>query len=451
MSKKCFTAVAACIVATGLQIAIPSAKLTAQTLPPGISPGYGHLPRDFVDANGDSLVDYCRFVGYPDNIYLACALGTPGGSFDVATQWNFKSVSRFFDQGYSDRPRGFRDVNADGRADYCRFVGNPDYIYESCNLATSQRFDLNQYTFTAPRPQPIILYNGWLPYGYEYANPDVLVDNGIVYVGGSIRNGSWSNIAQIPSGISAPSQRLIFSVNNHDSITRLDLLPNGLIVYAGGSTNHGWVSLEGMTYIPSGGTPLQLLNGWSNYGWEYAPATVAKVGDRVVIQGLVKNPGNWNTSQVIATLPEGMRPSATLTFGGNVHDSSARIDILPNGDVKYISGKRTWEWLSLSGIVFTVGSTRSLALAGGWTNYANGYATPRLATTNTLRPISGLAQGSSGQIATLPLTISGRRIFSVMKGGKPSRVDVLPDGRVYHIVGGEAGSTPLSFSGIFIR
>ncbi|MDZ8081271.1 MAG: hypothetical protein RMY36_026880 [Nostoc sp. SerVER01] len=171
----------------------------------------------------------------------------------------------------------------------------------------------------------------------------------------------------------------------------------------------------------------------------------------MVIQGLVKNPGNWNTSQVIATLPEGMRPSATLTFGGNVQYSSARIDILSNGDVKYIGGKSNLEWLSLSGIVFTVGSTRSLSLASGWTNYGNEYATPQLATTSTLRPISGLAQGSSGQIATLPLTIRGRRIFSVMKGSKPSRVDVLQDGRVFYMVGGDPDSTPLSLSGIFIR
>jgi hypothetical protein len=294
------------------------------------------------------------------------------------------------------------------------------------------------------------LVSGWVPYGGGYASPTVVRDNGIVSVGGVIRSGSWSYLAQLPSG-AAPTQRLIFQVNNHDKTTRVDVLSSGHLLYSGGSSNHGWVSLEGITFVSSGGTPLTLLNGWSNYGYGFAPLTVAKVGNTVVLQGLIRNGGNWNTSATIAQLPEGMRPSARMVFGGSVHTSAARIDVLPNGDVVYVSGKTSWDWLSLSGIAFTVGDTTPFSLASGWSNYGNGFALPGVATSGAVRPFGGVLTGNTGQIGTLPSGITGgRRIFSMMKGDKPSRVDLLTDGRLFHIAGGAAGSSIFSLSSVIL-
>jgi hypothetical protein len=111
-------------------------------LPPGTDLGYGNLPRSFVDVNGDGLADYCRFVGNPPNMFIACMLRTSGGGWGA--QYGYKSITGI-DQGYGDRPRGFKDINGDGKADYCRYIGNPPNIFESCNLAGSSGFITDQY------------------------------------------------------------------------------------------------------------------------------------------------------------------------------------------------------------------------------------------------------------------------------------------------------------------
>jgi hypothetical protein len=118
----------------------------SQKLPPGTDLGHGDLPRAFVDVNGDGRTDYCRFVGDLPNLFVACALGSADG---FGEQYAYQSI-KGIDKGYDNRPRGFRDANSDGRADYCRFVGDPPNIYESCNLATPSGFDSNQHTLNRP-------------------------------------------------------------------------------------------------------------------------------------------------------------------------------------------------------------------------------------------------------------------------------------------------------------
>lgn len=88
--------------------------------------------RGMADVNGDGLADYCRFVGNPGEIFLSCGLATTArtfGSLDVNSAKNY-------DAGY-DTFRAMVDVNQDGRADYCRFVGDPGEIFLSCGLATA--------------------------------------------------------------------------------------------------------------------------------------------------------------------------------------------------------------------------------------------------------------------------------------------------------------------------
>jgi hypothetical protein len=110
----------------------------------GFDVGYAHLPRGFVDINADGRADYCRFVGNTGSIFLSCALAETTG---FGYQYAFNSVTNF-DTGYNDRPRGFTDVNGDGRADYCRFVGNTGSIFLSCALAETTGFGY-QYAFNS--------------------------------------------------------------------------------------------------------------------------------------------------------------------------------------------------------------------------------------------------------------------------------------------------------------
>jgi hypothetical protein len=107
----------------------------------GLDPGYDNMPRFMVDVNGDGKADYCRFVGNAPNIFLSCALssGTGFGQYDVNSQPGY-------DAGYGNQPRFMADVNGDGRADYCRYVGNAPNIFFSCGLASGNslgNYDVN--------------------------------------------------------------------------------------------------------------------------------------------------------------------------------------------------------------------------------------------------------------------------------------------------------------------
>ncbi len=113
---------------------------------PGIDRGYAGLPRILADVNDDRRADYCRFVGDAPNIFLSCNLATATG-FDP-DQYMFNSIPRL-DWGYPNLPRTLADVNGDGRADYCRFVGDAPNIFLSCDLASGTGFDPNQYMFNS--------------------------------------------------------------------------------------------------------------------------------------------------------------------------------------------------------------------------------------------------------------------------------------------------------------
>ncbi|WP_408974779.1 hypothetical protein [Planktothrix sp.] len=106
--------------------------------PMGPDKGWDNLPKWMVDVNADGKPDFCRFVGNQPKIFLSCHLATNDG-FDATNQFGFNSGVGI-DKGYEDMPRSMRDVNGDRRADFCRWVGNAPNIYESCLLAGQRGF-----------------------------------------------------------------------------------------------------------------------------------------------------------------------------------------------------------------------------------------------------------------------------------------------------------------------
>jgi hypothetical protein len=73
--------------------------------------------RAFVDFDGDGKQDYCRIVGngFPSS-YAVCTMSD-------GFKWGPTLPSPSLDWGYPDT-RQWRDVNEDGRADFCRAIGN---------------------------------------------------------------------------------------------------------------------------------------------------------------------------------------------------------------------------------------------------------------------------------------------------------------------------------------
>jgi hypothetical protein len=87
--------------------------------------------RAFVDFDGDRKQDYCRVIGTQSpNSFVTCTM-SDGTAFGVTVK------SSPLDWGYAET-RQWRDVNGDGRADFCRTVGNNRELF-SCTLSEGRR------------------------------------------------------------------------------------------------------------------------------------------------------------------------------------------------------------------------------------------------------------------------------------------------------------------------
>lgn len=108
---------------------------------------------------------------------------------------------------------------------------------------------LSGITFDTEPGKALELARGWGAYGKGYAGPAASKTGKTVVVSGLVRHAkSWSpHIATLPADM-RPPQILVFSANNHDGQTRLNVLPDGRIFYAGGQRKHGWISLTGITF-----------------------------------------------------------------------------------------------------------------------------------------------------------------------------------------------------------
>ena len=103
---------------------------------------------------------------------------------------------------------------------------------------------------------------------------------------------------------------------------------------------------------------LPFAANWSNFGGSLEDASYSRHGHLVVLQGLVTKSGTPAASDVIATLPDGFRPSENLIFavatGGTTSFGAVRVE--SDGDIVWLAGNTTeTDFTSLSGIVFAIG------------------------------------------------------------------------------------------------
>lgn len=278
--------------------------------------------------------------------------------------------------------------------------------------------------------------SGWKNYANGYRAVSAVKSGNRVTVSGlaARTSGKWGHIATLPGGM-RPTKRLIFNVNTHDRTARVDVLPNGQIHFVTGQRGYNWVSLDGISFMTGKTYPLKLTSGWKNYGGGYAAANELKVGNTVTLSGLVKpGPGN-----VITTLAGHLRPAKRHIFNVNSHDKTSRVDVLPNGQVVWAFRPAARGWVSLDGIRFERKRGSNLKLVNGWRNFNKGYAVASVNRTGNRISASGLVSGSKwGHIATLPkgMCPEARLILNLNNHDGASRVDVLPDCRIYWVAGG---------------
>jgi len=94
------------------------------------------------DVNGDGILDYGRPIG--DGPYtLSFKLGKKGGGY-ISEEFSYDGRSGPMDWGYPSPPSWMEDVNGDGKADFCRYVGNTP-PYPACLLAGEKGFSKSSY------------------------------------------------------------------------------------------------------------------------------------------------------------------------------------------------------------------------------------------------------------------------------------------------------------------
>jgi hypothetical protein len=94
---------------------------------------WGHdIGAAWVDFNADGRADYCRRVGGTAAQQVSCTLSTGSG-------FGPTFMSGVIDWGY-DPGVGWPDFNGDGRADYCRRVGDTAAQQISCTTSTGTGF-----------------------------------------------------------------------------------------------------------------------------------------------------------------------------------------------------------------------------------------------------------------------------------------------------------------------
>lgn len=193
------------------------------------------------------------------------------------------------------------------------------------------------------------LENDWVAYGGDYGTPTYIkTSNNIVVVSGIAKDGEWGLIAQLPVGL-YPNKRLVFNVNNNNSSCRVDVMPDGRIMWVNGGKNYGWVSLSGIIFSIDSGDNLTLLNCWESFGETYGKATYEKTSNGLVlVTGLIHN----GKKGVLAKLPTWAQPTKRLIFNLRNSHSTCRVDVLPDGRIIWINGGKCDGDISLSGIVF---------------------------------------------------------------------------------------------------
>lgn len=121
-----------------------SNSLTFNTVPDVVANPtlYSNLvgPSYFADINGDKRADYVTFQGNKQTPRIVAYLSTKEG---FSNEYVVKSDP--FDRGYDGFPRGFADINGDGRWDYITFRGDKNRPYIVAYLSTGYGFNPKSY------------------------------------------------------------------------------------------------------------------------------------------------------------------------------------------------------------------------------------------------------------------------------------------------------------------
>ena len=304
---------------------------------------------------------------------------------------------------------------------------------------------------TIPPWNALTLQNSWNDYGNTFATSAYTKSSdGVVMLKGLIRGGSTTApgiIAQLPAGY-WPSERLIFQTSSVDTASRVDVDTNGNIYVVTGST--GWVSLDGINFIPSNSTytwnaMAPFLNNWVVYSsppWAL-PAYTKDLTGRVHLKGLISG-GTATEGAPIKTLPAGYNPPEYMHISTGTGASFGFLSIDASSNILFRAPSSN-SFLSLQEMYYpaVARSTGSncvinwcnLTMQNSWVTYGNTYSLPQYTkSADGIVTIKGLIRGgaASTTIANLPVGYRPNGII-LLNGVCVSaycRIDVYPNGDI---------------------
>jgi len=306
--------------------------------------------------------------------------------------------------------------------------------------------------------QNIELTNGWFnPFpGFFYGDPRVDIAGGLVNLRGLVdgTRAQQERISTLPVGL-RPAQRLIFPTHYLPDTGRVDVLPDGEIRALNFSrTTTNIVNLSNIRFTIDAGEPLALQPDWGTYGreFDYRPPSALVTDGRVVdLSGIARFGGEEGEGgEVIAVLPEEMRPRRNLVFNVAITDgSAARVDVNSDGSIVYLHREFSIynRVVSLSGIRYSLAAGERLELLPGREDYGGVFGEATYNQADGVVRLAGLATGLSLFLARLPggARPTQNRIFGVRSQDRVVNVRVNPDG-IVHLT--QPGGDWVSLTGI---
>ncbi|CAJ1386416.1 unnamed protein product [Effrenium voratum] len=229
-----------------------------------------------------------------------------------------------------------------------------------------------------------------------------------------------------------PTSKLIFSKALNSGPIEVDVTEYGEVSYrTNTSSSGGTISLSGIIFsAPSDGKRfLPTAGAWFSDSGSFGDAALYMTGGFCLVEARLRG-GHFAAESLLATLPEGCRPTKRLTFSVNHNKYPHRVDVTPSGSVLWMDGRDRYSWVSLTGIRFAPGELgqTKLAAENGWAGAAD--VTKR----NGICCLEGLFLGGilTTSVAKLPgQCVPNRRlILNMITEDVTQRVDILTTGKL---------------------
>src|SRR5215472_5893959 len=305
--------------------------------------------------------------------------------------------------------------------------------------------------------QSLYLLDGWQSAQSDWntGDPAYCVDDGVVYLSGSLKNPANGNaeFAVLPPQ-ALPTSNLFLDVYTYGgTVGQLTIDSDGAMSATGGSAGK-YTSLAGISFPVAGAklSPMLLLEGWVSAQNLYGTGdpSYADINHIIYWTGSIRNPldtGNtWDWGFDAAPPPDRCMDTFVYTYDGNVGELENWPPSLPNQDkpqsVYETTVGTTWHTLftSLAGISYPESGQAAwqpLALQPGWSAdnpyppYCTSGDTPSYWVQDHVVYLSGeVAQnGTGGFFATLPAAARPQHDLWLMTLG--GYLHISPNGNMY--------------------